>query len=1194
LIAPISSQQFTQTAEARSGKVTICHRTKSITNPYRRITVSNSAVNSGHKNHTGGLWTSSTTQGSTWGDIIPDATAGGSNTYDLNFTTDGQNIFKGLTINARSGKAVCRIMSLKEYVDSERATGQSDADIVAELQDSKADEDLLLLQTLGLTFTTLTTSNLGTATTASQAVVVTTSAPTSVTTTSATLNGTIKTDTTTVTCHFEYDTNIGFENGVLNPSTATSVPTNTTTSRSVSLTSLIAATKYYYRHVCHDSGGGDLYGETFSFTTGVTYSLTYDSNTATSGSVPSDMSAYASSESAYVQGNAGSLVKTGYTFAGWSLSTDGSGTVYSPSNTTTIAMSSNRILYAKWSANSFLVSFDSNTATSGSISSQTYTAGTAQALTTNSFTKTGYTFSGWATTSSGAVVYSNSQSVTLYETTTVYAKWNANSFPVIFDSNTATSGSMSNQTYTSGTAQALTANGFAKSGSSFAGWATSANGSVVYTNSQSISLTETTTVYAKWTADGSKTVTFNSNYDTATTTTQSATTATNLTPNPFTRTGYTFGGWANSTANATNGVVAYANNASYLFTTDITLYAIWTINTHTITLTPTTANGSVSSSPAGISGCTTINVACVGTYDYGTSVTLTATPSSGYKVSSWTGDCSGSTTTCSLNMTANKTVGISYVITYTVTLGTLTNAGTGTILIDTSPATAASTITLTIQAEAGKQLKAGTLEAKDSSNASQTLSGTGPYTFTMPTSNVTVTAEFEAVAAGTYTITINSATGGSGSSSAATVSSGGSVTLTATASSGYTFSGWSCTGGGTLSSTTANPATLSNITSNATCTPSFTQNAPSNNNSGGGGGGFVAPRSQNKIVVSRITNTQSPLVGGGTRPVVTGTSTTLTPGNSANKTTVIAPTASTATSNKGGVIAVVTNNSPIAVTATTPGQAEITATNTTASTALEKRDNVPASVNIERSAEKGIQVSTTNGWTGRVAVAVINGESDSDVETFVEVVIAPTPVTTPQIAQVEAPPIQKPEEKPKPGITISWNPSLSEVVGYVVKVNSETVCFAMTTSCEITQLIGPKSKVEVLAQGNDNTFSSPVPLPAFKPARPIPALVVNFAVASAVLSPKFKTDLRNLAKVMVKEGFTKVDITGHTDSTGQQVSYDNQKLSDARAKATLTYLKRFVPKLQSVTGAYAFERRITDERTPDELYTNRRAEVAVS
>ena len=89
-------------------------------------------------------------------------------------------------------------------------------------------------------------------------------------------------------------------------------------------------------------------------------------------------------------------------------------------------------------------------------------------------------------------------------------------------------------------------------------------------------------------------------------------------------------------------------------------------------------------------------------------------------------------------------------------------------------------------------------------------------------------------------------------------------------------------------------------------------------------------------------------------------------------------------------------------------------------------------------------------------------------------------------------------------------------------------------------------------------------------------------------------DLRNLAKVMVKEGFTKVDIAGHTDSTGQAVSYDNQQLSDARAKATLSYLKRFVPKLKSVTGAYAYERRITDESTTEALYVNRRAEVAVS
>lgn len=697
-------------------------------------------------------------------------------------------------------------------------------------------------------------------------------------------------------------------------------------------------------------------------------------------------------------------------------------------------------------------------------------------------------------------------------------------------------------------------------------------------------------------AAGTFTVTFDSNYGTPTTTTQSGSTTTNLTANSFSRTGYSFGGWGTVTDTTT---VAYANQAPYPFTSAITLYAIWTINTHTITLTPTTSNGSVGSSPAGITGCSTANVACVGTYNYSTSVTLTATPSANYKVNAWTGACSGSALTCSLSMTENKVVGISYVATYTVTLGTLTNSGTGTILIDTSPATAAATITLTIQAEAGKQLKSGTLKALDASNAEQTLTGSGPYTFTMPASNVTITAEFEAVAAGTYTITINSATGGSGSSSVATVSSGGSVTLTATASSGYTFSSWSCTGGGTLSSSTANPATLSNITANATCTPVFTQNTT---NSGGGGGGAAAPvgRGANKIVVARLTNTQPNSMPSGNRPVFTGTSSTLTPGNSANKTSTVLPTATTATNKTGGVIAVVTNpggqSAPLNSnqSAASQGVAAVSAVNTTAQTALERRSEIPSSVNIERDANNGIQVSANNGWTGRVAVAVVNGNSDEDVETFVEVVIAPTPAVAPKIVQEEPPAIQKPEEKPKPGLVITWAPSQSEVVGYVVTVNSQPTCFSMSTSCEITQLIGPKTKVAVIAEGNDNTFSTPVPLPAFKPTKPIPALVVNFAVASSVLSPKFKADLRDLAKVMVKEGFTKVDISGHTDSTGQAVSYDNQKLSDARAKATLTYLKRFVPKLQSVTGAYAYERRITDESTPEALYTNRRAEVAVS
>ena len=96
------------------------------------------------------------------------------------------------------------------------------------------------------------------------------------------------------------------------------------------------------------------------------------------------------------------------------------------------------------------------------------------------------------------------------------------------------------------------------------------------------------------TAAATYTVTFNSDTATASTYTQSANTSTNSTANTFTRTGYTFGGWA---ASSGSKVVAYANQAPYAFTSSTTLYAIWNAVTYTITYdTNTATSGSIPSS----------------------------------------------------------------------------------------------------------------------------------------------------------------------------------------------------------------------------------------------------------------------------------------------------------------------------------------------------------------------------------------------------------------------------------------------------------------------------------------------------------------------------------------------------------------------------------------------------------------------
>ncbi|WP_312765051.1 InlB B-repeat-containing protein [Epilithonimonas sp.] len=77
----------------------------------------------------------------------------------------------------------------------------------------------------------------------------------------------------------------------------------------------------------------------------------------------------------------------------------------------------------------------------------------------------------------------------------------------------------------------------------------------------------------------SYTVTFNGNGSTSgTMSSQSASSATNLTNNAFAKTGYAFGGWASSVANATAGTVAYDNQDQYPFTSSTTLYAVWGFN----------------------------------------------------------------------------------------------------------------------------------------------------------------------------------------------------------------------------------------------------------------------------------------------------------------------------------------------------------------------------------------------------------------------------------------------------------------------------------------------------------------------------------------------------------------------------------------------------------------------------------------
>ena len=81
--------------------------------------------------------------------------------------------------------------------------------------------------------------------------------------------------------------------------------------------------------------------------------MTYNSNGATGGSVPSDSSDYASGNSVTVKANTGNLVRTNYEFLGWSESPTATTPTYAVSGTTVTPANfnmgtSNVALYAVW------------------------------------------------------------------------------------------------------------------------------------------------------------------------------------------------------------------------------------------------------------------------------------------------------------------------------------------------------------------------------------------------------------------------------------------------------------------------------------------------------------------------------------------------------------------------------------------------------------------------------------------------------------------------------------------------------------------------------------------------------------------------------------------------------------------------------------------------------------------------------
>ncbi len=171
-----------------------------------------------------------------------------------------------------------------------------------------------------------------------------------------------------------------------------------------------------------------------------------------------------------------------YTLTGWNTKTTGKGVHYDlnenvsevyPVNGKTIT------LYAEWTADSFDIEYilDEGTNNIGNPEVRTHVAD----VVLKNPSKAGYTFKGWYLDEDFTKKITKLPKLMkdsdgeLVENITLYAKWQPNTYKIVFAKNGGT-GYMSKQTLTYDAAANLSENRFTRSGYTFVGWNTRANG----------------------------------------------------------------------------------------------------------------------------------------------------------------------------------------------------------------------------------------------------------------------------------------------------------------------------------------------------------------------------------------------------------------------------------------------------------------------------------------------------------------------------------------------------------------------------------------------------------------------------------------------------------------------------------------------------------------------------------------------
>jgi uncharacterized repeat protein (TIGR02543 family) len=495
-----------------------------------------------------------------------------------------------------------------------------------------------------------------------------------------------------------------------------------------------------------------------------------------------------------------STAEYSYTFAGWFTAATG-GTQITASTIVTKDVT----YYAHWTATkrSYTATFNGNGG--GTPSPSTITKEYNVALgTLPTCTRTGYTFLGWYTASSGGTKISTTTVVT--KDITYYAQWSINSYTLTFNPNggtvTPTSKDLEyNSAY--GTLPTPTRASDAQYTYTFAGWYTAATGGTQVTAATKMAAKDTT-VYAHWTSNTrSYTVSYQTTYGTLNKTSQSVAynskgSCTLTMPDNTAEFTYTFVGWYTAANGGGIKVGSELTLETPAITGTVTYYAYVTRSTKSYTHT-FNANGGGTVSPATI------------TKAYNTALgTLPTVSRTGYTFVGWfdTSAASGGTqATTTTKVTGTKTWYArwsinSYTFTFDANGGNTPSSTTITKKYNTAVGTLP---TCTRNADNTYTYAfAGWFDTSASSG------GTQLTTSTKVTSNKTWYARWTPTYKN-YTVTWDGNGGTPSKSSSSFHYNDALGTLPTATRTGYTFKGWSTSKTGTV-----NVSTTTKVTANVT------------------------------------------------------------------------------------------------------------------------------------------------------------------------------------------------------------------------------------------------------------------------------------------------------------------------------------------------------------------------------------------